>query len=89
MVEMASLHEILVREVNDMPSDWIEEECKRLCGVDLIKNSLMELDDDVLRELNIRLSARLEHWYDTVLEDRNERSEQYEDKKVTKVDTNC
>ena len=60
---MSSLHEILVREVNDMPDDWIADECRRLCGVDLIKNGLMKLDDDTLKELNMRLAARLEHFF--------------------------
>ena len=81
---MASLHEILVREVNDMPDDWIADECRRLCGVDLIKNSLMELDDDTLKELNVRLAARLEYFFSKVLKDRNERND-YEDEKATKV----
>ena len=68
---MASLHEILVREINEYPDDYICEEVRRVSGLDILEYGLKQLDDDVLKEVLQRVQARMDHTLQQFLQEKN------------------
>ena len=69
--QMTSLHEILVREINEYPDDYICEEVRRVSGLDILEYGLKKLDDDVLKEVLQRVQARMDHTLQQFLCDEN------------------
>ena len=72
--QMASLHEILVREIAEYPDDYCVEEVRRVSGIDIVERGLKQLDDDVLKEVLMRVQARMDHFLQRVLCDKNARN---------------